>query len=170
MPSIDRSDAPVAIRLTADGYGRLPLPKNLAIQIPWLKGKEPIGAWLLLISLGRFRLLKNEEVQSDPDLAPVRDFLLGEQLGERCEPSSAEPSDLASLPVRLLRILLRPHGSSWRLSIPPIMEIFAPANCDRNDLTALFSPDGYLDIWYTEALRHAALGPLPAAMRGRNVM
>ena len=168
MPRLEPNYAPKAFRLTADGYGRIPFPKDLAGQIPWLNGEGPIDAWLLVLPSGQFRLLREEDVQADPDLESIRAFIFEERPGEPSEPSSAQAADLAALPVRLLKTTLRRHGSSWRIRMPAILEIFAPGDCDRNDFIALFSHDGYWDIWYTAAFRRAALGPLPAAMRSKN--
>ena len=167
MKPSDPSDAPLAFRLTADGFGRLPLPKDLARQIPWLKGDEAIDAWLFLLPPGRFRLLNEEEVLADPDLESIRAFIQGDRSEYPSEPSSAQPPDLASLPVRLLKTTLRRHGPSWRIWMPAITEIFAPAYCDRNDFIVSLAPDGYWELWFTEAFRQAALGPLPAAMRNK---
>jgi hypothetical protein len=139
----------------------------LTSQIPWLKGDAPIDAWLLLISTGRFRLLNEGHVSADPDLESIRALILGERPAQQGEPTSAQPDDLAALPVRLLKSTFRRHGSSWRISVPVMFEVFAPVNSDRNDFVALLTSDGYWEIWYTDALRLAALGPLPAAMRSR---
>jgi hypothetical protein len=157
------------IRFRGDGLGRIPLPKELSSQISWLENSiGAVQAWLYLVSDGRFRLLSTEEVEGDEILEQIRVIVLPDGAIERGEPSSAETPDMAALAGKLVPVTLRGSvRSSWRFSIPPLMDIFAPARSDTNDFVAVLSHDGYWEIWYTEAFKQAALGPLPAVLRSR---
>lgn len=163
------SAKPGKIRFRGDGFGRIQLPKELSSQIPWLqKSTQAVQAWLYLISDGRFRLLSMDEVEGDEILEQIRAVVLPATTIERGEPSSAETPDMAALAGKLFHVTLRASGqSSWRFSIPPLMDVFAPSRSDTNDFVALFSFDGYWEIWYTEAFKQAALGPLPTLLRSR---
>jgi hypothetical protein len=161
------SKKPGRIRFRGDGLGRIQLPKELSSQISWLqRSAEAVQAWLYLVSDGRFRLLSMEEVEGDEILEQIRAIVLPGTTIEPGDPSSAEPPDMAALPGKLLPVTLRGSGqSSWRFSIPPLMDVFAPSRSDTNDFVAVFSREGYWEIWYTEAFKQAALGPLPAFLR-----
>lgn len=163
------SGKPDPVRFRGDGLGRIQLPKELSSQIPWLQENgDTVQAWLFLVSDGGFRLLSTEEVKGDEILESIRVNAGQEMTSERAEPSSTETSDLAPLAGKLLSItLLRTRQSSWRFSIPPLMEIFAPPYSDQNEFVALFSQEGYWEIWYKEAFKRAALGPIPRSLRSR---
>jgi hypothetical protein len=160
---------PNSMRFRGDGVGRIPLPKDLSSRIEWLAGTDSVPAWLLLLSEGRFRLLSASEIEEDEILRSIRVLAHPDEPVVRAEPSFAEPADVAALKGKLLAITLRPHGQShslWRFSIPDLMETSAPLRCDPNDFVAAFR-EGYWEIWYTEAFKQAALGPLPALLRAR---
>ena len=160
---------PDPVRFRGDGLGRIQLPKELSSQIPWLQvNAETVQAWLFLVSDGGFRLLSTEEVKGDEILESIRLIAGQEMATERAEPSSTETSDFVPLAGKLLSITLqRTRQSSWRFSIPPLVEIFAPPYSDQNEFVALFSQEGYWEIWYTEAFKRAALGPIPRSLRRR---
>jgi hypothetical protein len=162
------SGKPNPIRFRGDGFGRITLPKDLCTQIGWLRGEEPIDAWLLLLSDGRFGLLSKEEAEADSALDRLRAIALSGEATEKAEPSSAVPPEEAALVAKLTPITLKPRGQVWRFSIPSIMEIFAPPNSNLLDLLAIWSNDGYWELWYVEAFKRAALGPLPQPLRRRD--
>jgi hypothetical protein len=158
---------PRSMKLRGDGFGRIPLPKDLCAQVPWLNGNDPIPGWLLLLSEGRFRLLSTEQVKRDDQLEILRNTALQEITPENGEPSEAEPAEIAAQTAKLFQIELRPHqSSSWRFAIPREMEIFSPPGPDSGFFVAAFSREGYWEIWYLESYKQAGLGPVPAAIRG----
>lgn len=123
---------------------------------------------MFLVPTGGFRLLSTEDVNGDEILESIREIAGQQMTGERAEPSSTETSDLVPLAGKLLPVILqRTHQSSWRFWIPPLMEIFAPAYSDQNDFVALYSQEGYWEIWYTEAFKRAVLAPTPKSLRSR---
>lgn len=161
------SRKPDPIRFRGDGFGRITLPKDLCTQISWLSGEQPIDAWLLLLSDGRFGLLSKEEAEADSALDRLRVIALSGEATEKAEPSSAVSPEEAALVAKLMPITLKPRGQVWRFSIPSIMEIFAPPSSDLLDFLAIWSDDGYWEIWYTETFKRAALGPIPRSLRIR---
>jgi hypothetical protein len=163
------SAKPGKMTFRGDGLGRIQLPTDLTSQISWLQERtESIQAWLFLVSDGGFRLLSTQEVESDEILKSIRAIIVQERTTERAEPSSTDTSDLAPLAAKLFPITLQQtRQSSWRFSVPPLMDIFAPPYSNQNDFVAVLSHEGYWEIWYTEAFKRAALGPVPASLRSR---
>ena len=140
--------------LDPDGC-RIPLPKHLSDRLPWLSGSELKSAWLWMISPGRYRLLSDEQVDADPRLGLLHQFILEKQLLPSSDPHVAASVDEASVVARLQPTQLKLNKSYWRLSFPGVLDEFIPSGCDRKKFSILLSLDGYLEIWYTEILRSA---------------
>jgi hypothetical protein len=147
-------DALVA-HITADFANRIALPKHLSDRIPWLMGKESIQAWLLLVTPGRFRLLSDDQVKSDPQLEPVRSLIVDGKSAVAAEPTcSEEPTD-AAIVARLVPALIAAPGPGWRISFPKAFELFVPREGNAKAFSIIFSLEGYLEIWCTDVLRRA---------------
>jgi hypothetical protein len=153
-----------AVHFVSDPAGRLPIPKEAANQIGWLKGAEPVPAWLWLVSEGRYRLLTTEEVQADPMLSPLFDVITNGHSGERPNATEAQSDIDAAMMSRLIPITISPPKPAWRINVPKTVASFAPADSDMKHFSILFGADGYWEIWHTEALRRAASqNPSPRA-------
>lgn len=150
----------VPSHVTADTYGRPTIPQHLSDGISWLRGTETLQAWLLLIELGRYRLLSDEQVQADSLLEPVRHLILEGEPAIATDPTDATELRLAAMVARLMPTAVAPHKPGWRLSFPKAFEAFAPPEVDQHAFSILLSLEGYLEIWYTDVLRKAALSPL----------
>jgi len=150
-------DALVPAPITADISNRITLPKNFSDRIPWMRGTESLQAWLWLVTLGRYRLLSDEQVQSDPQLEPVRSLILEGKSTAAAEPTHAEEPSRAAIVARLAPTAISPPGPGWRISLPKLFDMFVPPDCDQKAFTILFSLEGYWEIWYTDILRRAAL-------------
>jgi hypothetical protein len=145
--------------VTADKYGRITLPKQFSDRLPWLTGSDEIQAWLLLLSLGRFRLLSDEQVQNDPLLEPVRSLVFDGKPEVTAEPTHADDPKSALIVARLLRAPIKPK-QGWRISFPSAFDVFRPPECDEKAFSLVFSLDGYLELWYTEIVRKVGVLPL----------
>jgi hypothetical protein len=152
----------IAATVTVIADDRITLPTHLAGRLPWLSGNESIEGWLLLVAEGRYRLLSNQQVQSDPQLEAIHAHVTGKKSLAGDEPTSAQEATKAAMVVRLIPIKVNPHGSGWRISTPKLFRAFAPPGCSAKDFTVFGALDGYLEIWYTDVLRKAASVPLPA--------
>jgi hypothetical protein len=146
--------------VTADAYNRITVPKDLSDRISWIRGTTAIQAWILLLVPGRYRLLSDEQVESDPILEPVRSLILDENLISATEPTRAEDLRRAAIVARLVQATLAPPGPGWRISFPKAFNVFVPPECDLKAFSILFSLEGYLEIWYTDVLRKAVVLPL----------
>jgi hypothetical protein len=148
--------AALVAHVTFDPDGnRIPLPKHLCDRLPWLSGSEPRSAWLWMISPGRYRLLSEEQVKTDPHLESLRDFMFQQQLVPTADPSMSKGPNETSIVARLHPTELKVNKSYWRLSFPAVLDEFIPLNCDQKKFSILLCLDGYLEIWYTEILRAA---------------
>ena len=152
--------------VTADASNRIPVPKPFTDRIEWIGGPEPIQAWLLLLSPGRFRLLSDRQVKGHPHLEPVRSLITEENFPDLTDPTLAEEPWRAVIVAKLLPASITPPGPVWRISFPRGFEVFVPPDCDRKALSLLFSLEGYLEIWYTDLLKKTVFHPLDGRFEG----
>jgi hypothetical protein len=116
---------------------------------------DAIPAWLWTISLGRYRLLSDEQADTAPNLELLRSLFLGEELLPSSEPTAAKKPEDAAVVAMLYRVELKSNKSYWRLTLPTALKEFIPPDCDGGKLSIFLSLEGYLEIWYTDILRKA---------------
>ncbi|HEU5414389.1 MAG TPA: hypothetical protein VFW31_11560 [Candidatus Angelobacter sp.] len=149
---IQYDDALTPVRIRADSSNRLALPRNIVDHMSWLSGSEIVHAWLLVLSLGRYRLLTDDEVKSNPDLEPVRDLVLRGQVIGRGDLITAEEPKRAAMAAKLLPTIVTPPGPTWRIVLPKAIAIFIPADCDAKDFILFLTLDGFWELWNTHIL------------------
>jgi len=146
-----------------DPDNRISLPKHFSDRIPWMIGTS-VRAWLLLLASGRYRILSDDQVQSDPRLESVRLLILEGTPAVVCEPTYTKSLVDEAIVARLIPITIALHKQSqhWRISLPgELLKSFAPPDCgDPKALSIVLSLAGFLEIWYADVLRKAALSPL----------
>ncbi len=147
---------------TADVSNRIVVPKDISDRASWMRGTQALSAWILLVEPGRFRLLSDDEVESDPQLEPIRSLLSQGAAAVVNEPTRSEKLHLAAKVVRLAPVSIAHSKSGWRVPFPRAFDKFAPFDCDRKAFSILFSLEGYLELWYTDVLRKAVSLPLDA--------
>src|SRR5579872_2237897 len=103
----------IPVHITADAYNRIALPQHFCDQIPWICGKDPLLGWLLLVSPGRYRILSDEQVQSDPQLEPIRLLILEGQSAIPRDPTCADEPKHAAIVARLLPVTISPPKPGW---------------------------------------------------------
>ena len=117
----------------------------------------------MLVALGQYRLLEDEEVRNDPLLARVRSLILEGSAGEATEQLRGEEQLRTAIVTRLVPTTIAPPvkgGAGWRVLFPKALDIFAPPDSDKNAFSIFFTLEGYLEIWYTDVLRKAGVYPL----------
>lgn len=152
MGKIVNPEPLVPARMTLDASNRLTLPRGYPERTNWIKGTESLQGWLLLLSVGRYRLLSDEDVMNDPRLEPVRTLLLEGKPIIVSEPTSAEEPARAVLVACLIPVTMTPPPPGWRICLPKSFNIFIPGDCDAKDFTIFLSLEGYWEIWYTDIL------------------
>jgi hypothetical protein len=150
----------IVVRVTDDGFRRLPIANDLAERIPWLQTPGPLVAWLIVLGEGRYRLLSDGQVQANEALNVLRDYIMNGILSEDPEPTFAgNPNDVA-LPARLLPTEIE-FKKAWRVSLPKSVYLYLPTDANDRDFTIVLVPGHYLDIWSTHTFRRAVFAPFP---------
>jgi len=152
------NDALVPAHMSVSIDNRITITKPFSDRLAWITGTE-VQAWLFLLEPGRYRLLSDEDVQNDPQLEPVRVLILQEKPVVATEASYAENSRDAAIVARLIPITIRFHKGSWRIPFAEERRALAPPDCNPRAISFLFSPEGFVEIWYTDVLRRALTPP-----------
>lgn len=139
-----------------DGYYHLPIPKEVVDGIPWLANGEEVMAWLLILEVGRSRILSDEEVESDPVLEPIRALILGGR--PRPERNVTEGGN-AIFQVLVARLAPIKIDRRRRIAFPRELDVFVPRDCDVTAFSFLLSLEGIWELWYTDVLRTAVNAP-----------
>lgn len=150
----------IPFHTSLDTDNRLTLPKHICDEIPWLT--EPnLRAWLFLLSLGRYRLLSDEQVQNDPNLDCVRSLILEGKTAITSQPTHSENPENESIVARLIPITFVQYkqSQSWRFLFSKELTALAP-DCDIKKVSILLSLEGYWEIWYTDLLKKTLSVPL----------
>lgn len=134
---------------------RVELPKQFSDRLPWLSGHGDVEGWLLLVDVGRYRLLSDEQVREHETLSRIRLLLLEGPPGDVSDAAFANNSDNAAVVAKLMPVKIGRHRELWRIALPRDFDVFAP-DCNLDAFSVLFSPEGYCEIWYTEVLRRNA--------------
>jgi hypothetical protein len=137
--------------------GRVRLPPHFVKQAG-LTGGQPIDCSLLVVTAGRYRLLKESAVaaakaslsgildQSD-ELAATEDVL---------ENTDSNPE--VAMRARLIPCVVSPRGPGWRINVPKEAIHLAPG-LDRSRVFLLVV-EGFVELWFPETLRRAVSVPL----------
>ncbi len=125
-----------------------------------MRGEKALEAWLLLVELGRYRLLSDEQVQSDPHLEPIRLLIVEGKSVAVTEPTHAEEPRHVAMVARLVPIIITAPGPGWRIPFPRAFEVFVPPDCDPKKFSVFLSPEGHWEIWYTDVLKKTVILPL----------
>jgi hypothetical protein len=139
---------------TADFANRIALTKDFADFLQ-LDARETGTLWLYLVQPGRFRILFEDQVNADSQLESIRALLVQGRAFDAKEASEAESLARAAMVVKLLPASISPPPPRWRISFPKGFDPFVPKECDPKAFSILLSPEGYVEVWYTDVLRKA---------------
>lgn len=152
--------APVRLKLEGD---RVSIPARFTDRIQWLRGEAPIKAWLLLLEVGRYKLVPEEEVQRSPLLRGVLERLLEPDLHSSFDPVEVEGAESVALAARLIATTASPPGPSWRVILPQ-QALDLMALPERPSHVFLFISLGHLEFWSDDLVRRSVGVPLAAAL------
>ncbi len=142
--------------VTLDPEGRrIAIPKQFADRILPNTTAGTANFWLWFVSPGQYRLLSDDQVGSDPQLESLRSIMDEEWSKPSAAATYAQPPEMTAMVARLVRVEIATSKSCRRLSLPIEFAPFVPADCEKRALTVVLSPEGFLEIWYTDALRRA---------------
>lgn len=138
---------------TLDEKNRVRIPEELLSALPWIFG-DPVQAFLLILDVGRFRLLSPQNVDDSPMLRRLH-----AQLSQPDEPPEPDPMDFESpeivaLTARLVPTSISTRAPHCRFTVPRAAVALSTAGSrDRRVIMTLRS--GYLEIWFPEVVEKA---------------
>jgi hypothetical protein len=122
-----------------------------------LSGSKPIDCWLLVVTPGRFRLVKQSTATPTGDLAKI--LSQSEEVGEPGDVLDyTESNPQAAIRARLIPCVATPRGPGWRLNFPKSAMELVPATEERSSVF-LLTVAGYVELWFPETLRRAVSEP-----------
>lgn len=149
------SSAPFApIHSQTEASHRIPVPEAFVSRFGWLKGKQPIPVWLWLLSDGHYRVLTEEQAQSDSVIAPIRALIVDGPSEEPTPASEAQDDEEAAMPAKLIQTNVTPPPPVWRIVIPKAARAFPPLETKR--FSTVLTIDGHWEIWHTDILWRVA--------------
>jgi len=136
---------------------RIRLPSRF-VKSAKLMGRGPIDCWLLVVTPGRYRLLKQSAEDPSGALARIRD-----QIEEIVAPGDllegTEDNGHAAIPSRLIPCVATPRGPGWRVNVPKEAKGLA-SDGDKARFVFLLVVAGFVEIWFPDTLRQAVSVPI----------
>jgi hypothetical protein len=142
-----------------DKSGRVVIPQPFCDKVGWITGGSPIEAWLLMGEMGRLRLLSQEEVSGDPEIASIRSQISATADETKGGVLDFEDAPLVALAVRLVDTLLSPPPPGWRLTLPKVLLDILQISRAESQVVMTMSK-GYIELWTTEVWNAAVSTPL----------
>jgi hypothetical protein len=140
---------------------RICLPPRFAAQAH-LDGNDQIECYLLVVTAGRYRLLKKERTVPKGTLSKILS-----QIEEIQEPGDllrgTRNNAQAALPARLIPCMASPPGPGWRIVIPKEAKELAKETEEPTSVSLLIVA-GFVEIWFPETLRRAVSEPLSTVL------
>jgi hypothetical protein len=155
LGNVELKKEPLIENTTVGIDNRISIPRRFSDRLGWIKGIAETEAWLFIIEPGRHRLLSEEDVHNDPKLNPIRLLITQETPSTATEASYAEPLKDAASVARLFPITLKFHTAGWRIPFEHEWAALAPPDSNPKDISFLFGPEGFLELWFTDVLRQA---------------
>lgn len=143
--------------LRVDRSYRVVLPQSLVQQMGWITGAS--GAWLLLGSPGRCRLLSEDAVANSKEFQSLQERIASEASAQASSGLEFQDDSLVALSVRLAKIQISPPGPAWRLTLPKYIAAIMQVRPGESDVAAGLI-QGHIEIWTIETLRSSVSTPL----------
>lgn len=134
---------------------RIRLPPRFVEQAG-LAGTEPIECLLLVVTAGRYRLLR----QPTGSTAGSLSRLLDQWDDAGADGGVLEATDnnaRAAIRARLIPCVVSPRGPGWRVNVPKEARQLAPGDRSRVFLRIVA---GFVEFWFPDTLRQAVSGPI----------
>src|SRR5258705_5224962 len=138
---------------------RIRLPPDLS-DLAQLKGADPISCWLLVVTVGRYRLVP-QPMEGDAGIESftilLREWEEAASLGDIIE--GTEDNKRAAIRARLIATEALPMGSGWRIKVPKEVRKLVPPNED-DSFVFLLLVGGFIELWFPDTLRRAVSVPI----------
>lgn len=144
--------------------GRVGIPEHFAAATGWIQGTEDIEVFLVMLVLGRYRIVPSAEAEHDHDLIDLRDRIESSSRDENKSPLEFQDNSTATLMARFVRAELSPSGAEWRLSLPPLVTQILGIEPKAGSALLLMA-GRYVEIWDMEVYRSSFQKPLDEVIR-----
>jgi len=128
------------------------VPDAFVSRFGWLEGKQPIRVGLWLLSDGHYRVLTDEQAQSDLVIAPIRALIVDGPSEKPTPASEAQDDEEAAMPAMLIQRTSRPAAGmedrdSKARGIPTLK---------TKRFSTVLTMHGHWEIWHTDILWRVA--------------
>ncbi len=138
---------------------RIRLPPDLS-ELAQLKGTEPIACWLLVVTVGRYRLVPQPvagDAGSESFTALLREWEEAASPGDILD--GTEGNKRAAMRARLIATEALPTRSGWRIKVPKEVRKLLPPEED-DSFVFLLLVGGFIELWFPDTLRRALSAPI----------
>jgi hypothetical protein len=136
---------------------RIRLPARF-VELAGLVGKVPIDLWFLVISPGRYRLLKQQPSAGTGELSTlIRQVEQIQRPGDLLDLTDGNAE--AALAGRLIPGVASPRGPGWRIDVPKVIKTLASERAEPQ-FAYLLVVAGFVEVWFPETLREAMSVPI----------
>ena len=150
----------VAARFDDD---RIRVPPDLS-ELGQLKGSDSIPCWLLVVSVGLYRLVPQPTPGSVETESLTRLLQEWEEISSPGDMLDGTDSDEnAAMRARVIPTEALPTRSGWRIKVPNEVRKLVPSKEDDSFVFLLFVK-GYIELWFPDTLRRALSAPITAIL------
>jgi hypothetical protein len=159
---IDGNSAPASpIAIAKFERDRIRIPADF-VEAARLSGEVPIQFWLLVISPGRYRLLKRTIPTGTGDVQRVVS-LIDEVKEPGGELDGTDNNTEAAVVGRLIPCVASPRGPGWRIDIPKVIKKLTSEK-EAPSFVFLLIVAGFVELWFPDTLREAMSVPISQLM------
>ena len=138
---------------------RIRVPPDLC-EFAQLKGNGPIACWLVMVRVGRYRLVP--QISEGTEQHETLKTLL-QEWEEVANPGDVldgtENDEKAAMRARLISTEALPTRSGWRIKVPIEVRKLVPPKED-DSFVFLLLVRGFIELWFPDTLRHALSGSI----------
>ena len=138
---------------------RIRLPPDLS-ELAQLKGTDPIACWLLVVTVGRYRLVPQliaGDGGNETFTTLLREWEEAASPGDILE--GTEDNKRAAVRARLIATEALPTRSGWRIKVPKEVRKLVPPKED-DSFVFLLLVGGFIELWFPDTLRRALSVPI----------
>src|SRR5260370_40494637 len=136
---------------------RVFLPSRFVKQIGFA-GTDPIDCWLLVVTPGRYRLLRQPTTPAEGALSRILDQW--DRVGVPGDVLDATDSNAqAGIRARLIPCIVSPPEPGWRINLPKEAKELVPEREERRFVFVMIVA-GYIELWFPDTFRRAVSGPI----------
>lgn len=140
--------------------GRVTIPISFIKELGWASNL-PAEVWLLMTSLGRFRLVSGEDVQGTAMLKSIVEQTAIDAT-RKAGVLETEEAATTTIGARLVRTTISPPPSSWRLHIPLSVFDLGGEDVSRDKVYILLRL-GFLEVWTVQEMMRSLRVPIEQA-------